>query len=474
MGGFFWAHALTTSWNFQDWNLHGPQATGPAVLIAIGFLTKAGSWPFHLWLPIAHPAAPSPVSAVMSGVMIKTAIYGIMRMFVIGGIQVPWLGWTLVALGAISAAWGVLISLLQGDLKRVLAYSSVENIGIILIAMGIALVAKGARLWVVMDLALAAALFHSLTHGIFKSLLFLGAGSVDSALHTREMDRMGGLVHRMPWTAAAFFVGSAAMCALPMFSGFASEWLLYRALVDLATSGLTDDLRLAGLLLLGWVGFVGALALASSARAFGISFLGEARGGQARKAVECSRPMVVASVFLALLCIVLGFAGPLLWRAMHVLGFVRLQEMPALPLIPMTGALIGIGVCAYAAMTVLARGRPSREYGTWDCGFGLSSRQSQHTAASFAQPIVRLFGALYRYEMNISIEGKGRRHFPTDIKVQAQHEIYLESKVYLPALRGVLHLSERLVMRLQAGNIHQYLLLMLITLVVLLRLGGVL
>ena len=145
--------------------------------------------------------------------LIGQSDFGILRIFVIGGIHVPWMGWALVGLGAISAAWGALISLLQGDLKRVLAYSSVENIGLILIAIGIALVAKGARLWTVMDLAMAAALYHSLTHGIFKSLLFLGAGTVDSVLHTREMDRMGGLLRKMPWTGAAFFVGSAAMCA---------------------------------------------------------------------------------------------------------------------------------------------------------------------------------------------------------------------------------------------------------------------
>jgi hydrogenase-4 component B len=409
----------------------------------------------------------------MSGVMIKTAIYGIIRVFLLGGIHVQGMGWALVGLGALSAAWGVLISLLQGDLKRVLAYSSVENIGLILIAIGVASIARDANLRVVMDLAMAAALYHSLTHGIFKSLLFLGAGTIDSILHTRDMDRMGGLVHRMPWTCAAFFIGSAAMCALPLFSGFASEWLLYRALVEMATIGVTDELRLAGLLLLGWVGFVGALALASSARAFGISFLGEPRGGQARKASEATAAMVGACAFLAILCVVLGLAGPQMWRAMHRLGFVSLHEMPALPLVPMAIGLIGISVAVYGAMSVLARRLPARGYTTWDCGFGLPAKQSQYTAGSFAQPIVRLFGALYRYEMNIAIEGKGRRHFPTDIKVESQHEIYLESKVYRPALRAVMHLSERLVMRLQAGNIHQYLLLMLVTLVVLLRLGGV-
>ena len=473
VAGFLWAHALTGSWDFQAWILHGPNAAGPAALILVGFLTKAGSWPFHLWLPIAHPVAPSPVSAVMSGVMIKTAVYGIFRLFVVGGIDVPWMGWVLIALGAISAFWGVLFALLQDDLKRVLAYSSVENMGLILLAAGVALVAKRAGLVAVCDLALAAALYHSLNHGIFKSLLFLGAGTVDAHAHTREMDRLGGLIHRMPWTGATFLVGSAAICALPLLNGFASEWLLYRGLLLMGFMGKSGELRLAALLLLGWVGLVGALALSCFARAFGISFLGEPRTGGARNAKEGTPAMVGACVFLAALCAALGITGPWVWDAMRDLGFIHARQGWTLPMLPLAVALGGICAATWATMSVLARRRPARKYATWDCGFGGQIAKGQYTAAAFVQPIVRLFGVLYRYEMSITLEGDRRRHFPTEVRAEASHEAYLESRVYAPLLSGVQRLSERFLYRLQAGSIHQYLLLMLITLALLLWLGGV-
>ncbi|MHB8636191.1 MAG: proton-conducting transporter transmembrane domain-containing protein [Fimbriimonadaceae bacterium] len=473
MGGFLWAHALTGSWDFQAWIIHGPNATGPAVLILIGFLTKAGSWPFHLWLPIAHPVAPSPVSAVMSGVMIKTAIYGIFRLFVLGGIVAPWIGWVLLALGAISAFWGVLFALLQDDLKRVLAYSTVENVGLILLATGVALVAKGSGLTAVADVAVAAALFHSVNHGIFKSLLFLGAGAVDAQAHTREMDRLGGLIHRMPWTAATFLVGSAAICALPLLNGFAGEWLLYRGLLMMGFAGSSGELRLMGLLLIGWLGLVGALALSCFARAFGITFLGEPRSSGARNATEAAPAMIAACLLLAMLCAILGLATPWIWDDMRGLGFIHSPLPAPPPLIPVAIAVVGGCGVIWLGMARIARGSPLRRSATWDCGFGGQIAKGQYTASGFSQPIVRLFGVLYRYEMSITVEGNQRRHFPTGVRAEARHEAYLESKVYGPLLGGVHRLSERFLARLQAGSIHQYLLLMLITLTLLLFIGGV-
>jgi len=474
MAGFLWAHSITGSWNFQDWVLTGGATSGPAALILVGLLTKAGSWPFHLWLPIAHPAAPSPVSAVMSGVMIKTAIYGVFRLFILGGFEVPWMGWVLVAAGAISACWGVLFALLQHDLKRLLAYHSVENIGLILLAAGISLVARSAGLTLVAEVALVAGLFHTLNHGLFKSLLFLGAGTVDAGAHTRELDRLGGLIHRMPGTAAAFFVGSAAICALPPLNGFASEWLLYSGLFQMGATGPSGELRLAGLLLLGWVGLVGALALACFAKAFGIVFLGQPRSREAAHAKEGSSGMVGACVFLSVACAALGLGAPWVWRAMFELGFVTTAQAWTLPILPLTLAGLAALALVWLGMRQLAKVRPTRLYNTWDCGFGVLPARTQYTAASFAQPIVRLFGALYRYEMDIAVEGKSRRHFPTEVRAETSHEVYLESKVYSPALKAVMRLSEGFIMRLQAGSIHQYLFFMVVTLGLLLWLGGVL
>ncbi|MEI6503499.1 MAG: proton-conducting transporter membrane subunit, partial [Armatimonadota bacterium] len=259
MAGFLWVHQLTGSWTFADWHVPAAAALGPALLILIGLAVKAGCWPFHLWLPIAHPAAPAPVSALMSGVMIKTAIYAMARLFVVGAhLPAPALGPLILILGAISALWGVLFALLQHDLKRLLAYHSVENIGIILMGLGVSLLGVQWQVPLLAQLGLVAALFHTLNHAIFKSLLFLSTGAVDAQTHLRDLERLGGLLHRMPWTAAAFVVGSAAICALPPLNGFASEWLLYQGFFGLAMAGPSVALRLGGLLLMGWLGLVGA------------------------------------------------------------------------------------------------------------------------------------------------------------------------------------------------------------------------
>ena len=474
VAGFFCMHAVAGTWDMAAWSLVGDGATVPAVLMLIGLLTKAGSWPFHLWLPIAHPVAPGPVSAVMSGAMIKTAVYAIVRVFVLGGVEAPWIGWTLVVLGAISAIWGILFALLQKDLKMLLAYSSVENIGLVTLALGVSLVARKAGLSGAAGLALGAALFHALNHAVFKSLLFLGAATVDANAHTREMDRLGGLAHKMPWTAATFFVGAAAICALAPFNGFASEWLLYRGLFEVGSSAASPELRFAALLILGWVGLIGALALACFTKAFGITFLGRARSGEASHAKEAGGAMVGACVFLASLCVALGLFAPWIWGTLGRLGIVASPEPWGLPMVAVAGLGVSIGLLIWGLMDMAAKRAPAREYVMWDCGYGPLPARAQYTATSFAQPIARIFGALYRYETAVVVEGKGRRHFPTDVRAESRHEAYLESKVYAPGLRAVQRFSESFVMRLQAGSIHQYLLFMVLTLVLLFWLGGVL
>lgn len=472
MAGFIWAYAISGSWDFASWTIHSSQATGPAAMIAIGLLVKAGSWPFHIWLPIAHPVAPSPVSAVMSGVMIKTAIYAIFRFFVFGGIDAPWLGWVLVGLGAVSAFWGVLFALLQHNLKRLLAYSSVENIGLILLAIGLALVARGAHLDSVASLAIGAALFHTLNHGMFKSLLFLCAGTVDSRTHTKELDQLGGLIKKMPWTAAGFAIGSASICALPPLNGFASEWLLYRGFFGFASNANSGETRLLGLLLMGWLALVGALALACFVKAFGIAFLASPRSSQAEKATEGSLGMSIAVISLAAACLVLGLGSGAVWTVLGQLGLVQGELQGAVPIVPlMAGALAIIGLL-YVWVRSLRNRRQSRSYVTWDCGFGPLSARSQYTAASFAQPITRLFGVLYKYDIEIDVERKHHKNFASKVSISSSHEPYLESRFYTPILKSAVHFSERLLMRLQAGSIHQYLLFMVIVLGIMLWIGG--
>ncbi len=295
IGGFLWAHALTGSWTFADWHLTGASALGPGLLVLLGLGVKAGLWPFHLWLPIAHPAAPSPVSALMSGVMVKVAVYAMVRLLVLHPAMThPALGVTLLALGTISAFWGVLFALLQHDLKRLLAYHTVENVGLIVMGAGTALVAGDLGLPLVARLALSAGLWHVLNHAVFKSLLFLGAGAVDAACGTRDLERLGGLGQRMPVTCACFVLASAAICALPPLNGFASEWLLYQSLVHLAAGAAPPAVRFGALLLLGWIALIGAMALACFVKATGVAFCGRPRTAAAATAHEGTAGMGAA------------------------------------------------------------------------------------------------------------------------------------------------------------------------------------
>jgi hydrogenase-4 component B len=477
MAGFIWAYQQTGSWVFSEWSLAGSAALGPALLIFIGLATKAGSWPFHLWLPIAHPAAPAPVSAIMSGVMIKTAIYAMARLFVSGNhLAAPALGPILLILGAISAFWGVIFALLQHDIKRLLAYHSVENIGIIMMGLGTSLLGKLYHIPLLAQLGLASALFHTLNHAIFKSLLFLGAGAVDARTHLRDVERLGGLIHRMPWTAGAFVIGSAAICALPPLNGFASEWILYQGFFSLAQNGGSVSLRLGALLLMGWLALIGVLAIACFVKAVGVVFLGNPRSHAAERAHEVSRSMVAAQVMLASLCIVFGIAAPLM---LYPLGEITAQAgSPSLLhsawTIPVTLlALIMIGTVGALAvwMKGLARTRPARRFITWECGFGNLGPRTQYTASSFAQPISRLFGIIYKYAIEITISGRNRRHFPEAVAVRTMHEALLETKVYAPLLKNIRRMAGIFLMRLQAGSIHQYLIYMAAMLGLLLWVG---
>jgi hydrogenase-4 component B len=476
MAGFLWLHQITGSWVFSQWSVSGAQALGPCLLILVGLATKAGCWPFHLWLPVAHPAAPAPVSALMSGVMIKTAIYAMARLFLLGPLSVPLMGPLLLVLGAISALWGVLFALLQHDLKRLLAYHSVENIGLILMGLGLAGVGTSLGSPLLRDGGLAAALFHTLNHGVFKSLLFLGAGAVETGAHTRDIEQLGGLAKRMPWTAACFIAGSAAICALPPLNGFASEWVLYQGFFALARTGPSVVTRLSGLLLMAWLGVIGALALGCFVKAVGVVFLGRPRSHEAAHAHEAAASMRAPQVLLALCCVVLGLLAPVV--VSHLASVVRPAGQVGsagllwnLPLLPLAVALV-LGVLAVAGLVTAGSRRPRERYITWECGFGELGAQTQYTAASFAQPILRLFGRVYSYSLEVAIEGADHRHFPESVVVTTGHEPYLETRVYRPLLRLVQRGAGGLLMRLQAGSIHQYLLYMIVALGLLLWLGA--
>ena len=380
-------------------------------LLLLGAGSKAGLVPLHAWLPLAHPAAPSHVSALMSGVMTKVALYAMIRvLFALLGAPLWWWGAVLLLIGGLTAPLGVLYAIMQRDLKTLLAYSTVENIGIAAIGLGLALAFKASGLATLAVLAFAAALFHALNHALFKSLLFLGAGAILTATGERDMERLGGLIHRLPVTAAAMLVGAAAISALPPLNGFISEWLTFQAI-------------LAGVQLPQWllkfaVPVVGAMLALSAAFAavcfvklYGIVFLGRPRSDAAALAVEVDTAMSGPIAALALLCVIVGVV-PSLAIAAIVPTLNELFPGAPLPfgqssllwLVPLARAQSSYsGLIVLVAVVILmiviawtvhrfASAR-LRRAPAWDCGFPDPRPATQYTGSSFAQPIRRVFGA---------------------------------------------------------------------------------
>jgi hydrogenase-4 component B len=392
-----------------------PSAVIAAMVLIVALLgagSKAGLVPLHVWLPLAHPAAPSHVSALMSGVMTKVAIYGFIRIvFDLLGPNQWWAATVVLALGGITAVLGVLHALMERDLKRLLAYSTVENIGIVFIGLGLALAFRANGFEAGAALALTAALFHALNHTLFKSLLFFGAGAVLSATGERDMEAMGGLIHRMPRTAFAFLVGCVAISALPPLNGFASEWLIFQAVLlhpELPQWGLKLMIPVDGAAL----ALAAALAAACFVRAFGIVFLGRARTEAATRAREADPWSVTAMLSFGLLCLLAGILpGAVIDSIAPVARALTGSRMPmqlgdawltVTPVEASRGSYNGLLVFAFIAasilITVLAvhrfASRVVRRAPAWDCGFPDPTVASQYSAASFAQPLRRVFGTV--------------------------------------------------------------------------------
>jgi hydrogenase-4 component B len=382
------------------------------VLALVGAGSKAGLVPLHVWLPLAHPAAPTHVSALMSGVMTKVAVYGFVRIaFDLLGPPAWWWGAVVALVGGITAAMGVLYALLQNDLKRLLAYSTVENIGIVFIGLGLALAFEANAMTGAAALALTAALLHAFNHSLFKSLLFFGAGAVLVATGERDMDRLGGLIHRMPRTALAFLVGSAAISALPPFNGFVSEWLMFQAILL--------SPALPQWLLKFLVPAVGALLALSAAlagacfvKAFGITFLGRARSPVAQQAAEADRWSLAAMYILAGLCLLAGILpgyvidalAPVI-QAMTGATLPRQDELDWLTIVPIAQSrssynglllFLFIALAALVAAQAIHRWASAavRRSAAWDCGFPDASPATQYSGGSFSQPIRRVFGSV--------------------------------------------------------------------------------
>ncbi|MCL5264833.1 MAG: hydrogenase 4 subunit B [Chloroflexi bacterium] len=452
----------------------------------IAFGTKAGVIPLHVWLPRAHPAAPSHVSALMSGVMIKTAVYGLVRIgFDLAGPGPAWWGGLILALGVISAVLGVLYALMEHDLKRLLAYHSVENIGIILMGLGAALLLASFGQPAGAALALVACLFHVLNHAVFKALLFLGVGAVQHSTHTRDLEALGGLIRRMPWTAAAFLVGSAAISALPPLNGFVSEWITFQSLLLLGTSGSGPTVAIGAAGAAGLLALTGGLAAFCFVKAFGIAFLGLPRSAAADEAHEVGKPMLLGMGLLALLCFGLGLLPTFIVRLLAPVtnALTGAVAQPSLSLVPLTapsrggnlaplsvlGLLIALGVLALLLGRLIGGPGRSRVSPPWVCGIELEPSM-QYSATALAKPVRIIFRGLIRPYREIERQHKsGVAYFVSGVSYEAGvHPIY-ERYFYNPAVRMLLMLANQ-VRLLQTGSLRMYLSYMFATLVIVLLL----
>lgn len=438
------------------------------LLAFVGFGTKAGIVPLHLWLPRAHPIAPSPVSALMSGVMLKTAVYGFVRFtFDFLGTGPSWWGYLVVTAGALSGLLGLLYALSEHDLKRLLAYSSVENLGVIYLGLGAALVlaAHHAPEWAA--LALCAALLHSLNHAVFKSLLFLGAGAVSDAAHTLDIEQLGGLLRRMPASGTAFLIACCSIAGLPPGNGFISEWLAFRSFLAAAT---LDHAPAAVVLPLmtGVLALIGGLAAACFAKVYGVAFLGRPRSDQAEQAREVPLAMLAAMAFLSAVCLGIGIVPGFILRplgevAMPLLGAGMLpNEAAALAhLMPWLAAALAVGLILAASLTLR---RAQRTTPTWACGLpGLDSRM-QYTATAFSKPLRRVFAMVYRPDRTVEVLPAGQQYFSTSISYRSVRTTSFEKALYRPAVEAIVSAGHRM-RRLQTGNIQVYLLYLFLALI---------
>lgn len=482
------------SFGFETFSAAGrtlsPALKNMAFLFAlVGFGVKAGIVPLHIWLPYAHPAAPSNVSALMSGVMIKTAIYMLIRVsFDFLGAETMWWGLLLLIIASASALLGVMYALMEHDMKRLLAYHSVENIGIILIGISLAMIFMSSGNKELAAFGLIAGLYHLINHAVFKSLLFMGAGSLMFATHTKNIEEMGGLIKKMPYTAMFFLIGSVSISALPPFNGFVSEWLTFQA--QLLSINLSDNVTKIAVLSSGAaLALTSALAAACFVKAFGISFLALPRSKHAEHASEVPGSMLFGMGMLAFLCIALGVLS---------LYFMPVLDAIASPLVGasiISKATFGLSLGSQAGsvstlvlflmlfillplplILALALGgkTTTRKYETWGCGQPVSTSRNEYTATAFSKPVRMWFGNLYRPKREIQIMYSTSPFVRESVRFESEIEQVFERYMYMPVVGLVLAIS-RAVKVVQAGSIHAYLAYIFATLLILMMyviLGG--
>lgn len=461
--------ACAQALDFRSFVSPGAASSAVFLLALGGFGLKAGFIPLHVWLPEAHPAAPSQVSAVMSGVMIKAGVYGIIRVLGFLHPWQEWWGWALLLIGVLSCLLGALFALGQHELKRVLAYSSIENIGIIMLALGLGVTGAVRGSYELAALAFAGALLHVFNHSLFKGLLFMGAGSVLHGAGTAELEALGGLSKRMPGTGLLFLAGSAAACALPPFNGFAGEFLIYVGAFKSvgATGGVAMAGVIAGLALAG----AGALAAAAFTRAGGSVFLGEPRTERAAKAHESGPLMLFSMRALALLCLAAGLASPFLLIPLAFAvkaGFGPLYGITAGleaagPLVYVSAG--GLLLLCFAAIAAFKRraflgGRSPASGPTWDCGYAAPTNRMQYGASSFSQPLTDFFQPILRKIGNYPVISE---YFPGKASFSAEAQAVFYNSFYTPVAVRIRELAYRFSW-IQHGRLQIYIMYIVVTL----------
>jgi len=471
----------TTFTEMNHAGLSRPMASLAFMCAVVGFGTKAGLVPFHVWLPRAHPVAPSHVSALMSAAMVKTGLYGLIRISF--GFLAPgeaWWGMLLMAVGAASAVLGVLWALMEHDIKRILAYSTVENVGIITVALGAALTLRAEDHPALASAALVAALLHATNHAWFKTLLFLAAGSVQRATHTLSLDRTGGLLRRMPFTGASVLVGCLAIAALPPLNGFAGEWMVLRSLVDLGASSSSDASSLVGLAALGGLALTGGLAVACFVRLFGIAFLGLPRSDEAGAATESTASMYGVLGALALGCVATGVAAPWIIRWLEPIPIALVGSQGAaadhdvltlasggsLSPAAIAGVLIVLAPVPWIIARVLYGANRRTRGPVWVTGMRFRPSM-QYTATSFSKPIRLFFSRVLFPERRIQVSYHGVSPLPRLVRYSGRVPGLFEERMYAPARTLAIWSAGRLRL-LQNGSVQLYLLYIMAALIVLL------
>lgn len=453
----------------------------------IGFGTKAGIIPLHIWLPYAHPAAPSNVSALMSGVMIKTAVFWLIRIVIcMLGSEFQWWGNLILIIGVVSTILGVAFALVELDIKRLLAYSSIENIGIIFIGLGLSVIAKANGNTVVSAFAFTASILHIFNHSIFKGLLFLGAGSVHFSTKTKNIEKLGGLIKKMPYTAFFFLTGALAVSAIPPLNGFVSEWITFQALFT-CISLVNNWVKLIIILTVAILAMAGAFAAYCFIKLFGISFLAKSRTKNSEDAKEVPKTMLAGMGVLSLICLISGIFPLLIIKVIDRLNlnifkvgiFNNISGISSFLLLPINiknSSVSPMGIIALAAIITpvlyylirfLIRNTNTRIYGTWDCGYKQLNSRMEYTATGFSKPIRIVLRSIFKPQRELQVEEGVSPYFFNSAKYVVSTESIFEKYLYDPLIKRIVNFARRTRLAIQTGSVHAYLIYMFIVIITL-------